>query len=361
MSVPDALAYLNNDFEQIVVLDKNGSLYGVVMQADILSSIDPETMMDHYRLIDLLKIKKRDRWVNKEMITREIFRIMESYHHDAVIVVEKRKPIGIITTKDILHLLKRGVDMEKPIVFYMTTPVITISQNFTLNKALQLVQSRDFKRIVMVDDNGFLVGSLNQKELISIAYTRWVRMISSYQENLRRMNRKLEQKSKKFEKIAAIDPLTGLYNRMKFFDLFLSEYMVMIQRDNALSLLMIDLDHFKLVNDKYCHNMGDKVLVEVSSLLLRVLRNVDVVCRWGGEEFIVLLPAACRKDALVIAEKIRNAIEKLEIDGQLHITASIGLAEVKEGDMLYDVVERADKALYKAKILGRNRVVEVTE
>jgi diguanylate cyclase (GGDEF)-like protein len=337
-------------------LNNDGSLYGIVTQSDILSNIDPDTLMERYRLIDFLKIKKRDRWVNKEMLTSEIFKIMEEHSHDAVIIVEDKKPIGIVTTKDILRLLKKKVDVDQPIKKYMVSPVVTISQQYTLRKAFQIIQNRNFKRIVTVDEKGCLAGSINQKELISVAYTRWIQMINSYQTELKKMNESLERKSKKYEKIAAIDPLTGLYNRMKFLTLFAAEYTVMVQRQNTLSILLIDLDHFKLINDRYGHNMGDKVLKQIANLLLKELRSVDIVCRWGGEEFVILLPAVDENEAIKVAEKIRYAVEVLELNDIPNVTTSIGVSGVKTGDTLYSVIERADKALYRAKVSGRNRI-----
>ncbi|KYJ87101.1 diguanylate cyclase [Sulfurovum riftiae] len=359
-SIIDTLAYLHNDFEQIVVLNDDNSLYGIITQSDILSSIDPDTLMDNYRLSDLLHIKKRNRWIDKEETTLDIFNTMERYKHDATMIVEAGKPIGIITTKDILRLLKSHVDLSLPIKTYMVSPVETISQYCTLNEALSFMQDKSFKRIVTVDDEGILTGSITQKELISIAYTRWVRMMQTYQKELRDTNEKLEQKSRKFEKIAATDSLTGLYNRMKFLELFVSEYTVMVQRENALSLLVIDLDHFKQVNDTYGHNIGDEMLKQISNLLLRELRNVDILCRWGGEEFVALLPAADCDTAYRIAEKLCRVIEAFSLEGMPCITASIGVSQIRESDDLNEVIERADKALYAAKMSGRNCVKKAT-
>jgi diguanylate cyclase (GGDEF)-like protein len=359
-SILEALKVFQKDIEQIVVLDEEGELYGIVTQSDILSSIDPDTLMDNYRLSDLLKIKKRSRWVSKETITQDIFDGMEKYNHDSAMIVEEGKPIGIITTKDILRLLKDHADLTLPIEHYMTSPVETISQNSTLNEALRFMQDKHFKRIVTVNDQGKLIGSITQKELISITYSRWVSMIQGYQKELQEINAQLEKRSKKLEKIAATDALTGLYNRKKFLDLFVSEYSIMVQRHNALSLLVMDLDHFKQVNDMYGHNIGDEVLKQVSNLLLRELRNVDILCRWGGEEFVALLPAADVADAMAIAEKIRIRISEFSLEGLPKVTISIGVSQIKEGDDLHDVIERADKALYLAKMDGRNCVREAS-
>lgn len=358
-NVLEALACLKSEFEQFIVVDMYGRLYGIVTQSDIISSIDPDTLMDNYRLADLLKIKKRDRWVSRDMITQDLLVFMERYGHDAALVVEEKRPVGIITTKDVLRLLKEHVNLSAPIGDYMTSPVETIPHDATLSEAIHFLQDKHFKRIVTVDDEGNLVGSITQKELISIAYTRWVRMIQHYQDELLSINQKLEEKSSKFERIASIDPLTGLYNRMKFLELYVSEYQVMVQRKNALSLILIDLDHFKKINDTYGHNMGDEVLRQISNLLLRELRSVDILCRWGGEEFVALLPAADMNDAEKIAEKIRSATESHSFAGVASVTMSIGVTQVHEHDELYDAIQRADEALYFAKVSGRNCVKTV--
>lgn len=130
----------------------------------------------------------------------------------------------------------------------------------------------------------------------------------------------------------------------------------MVQRNNNLSLIILDVDHFKKVNDTFGHNIGDKVLVELSRTLLDNLRDIDIVCRWGGEEFVVLLPTANIANASNLADKLRTCIEKLEIDKVGQITASFGVAQVNEGDDMQSVIDRADKALYMAKKSGRNCV-----
>ncbi len=135
----------------------------------------------------------------------------------------------------------------------------------------------------------------------------------------------------------------------------------MVQRHNDMSLILLDIDYFKKVNDVYGHNAGDKTLVQVSHILLKILRNVDVVCRWGGEEFLVMLPTADLDHAVVIAEKLRYSIEELDIDTVGQVTASFGVSQVREGEEMQDAISRADKALYLAKDYGRNCVKSESE
>ena len=130
----------------------------------------------------------------------------------------------------------------------------------------------------------------------------------------------------------------------------------MIQRHNDMSLILLDIDLFKKVNDNFGHNIGDQVLIKVAHSLLKTLRNIDIVCRWGGEEFIVLLPTAALEIATVLAEKLRKNISEVEIELVGHVYASFGVSQVKEGDTMEEAVDRADKALYLAKNSGRNCV-----
>ncbi|MEO1953164.1 MAG: GGDEF domain-containing protein [Campylobacterales bacterium] len=185
--------------------------------------------------------------------------------------------------------------------------------------------------------------------------------MKEHQEELNEINTILKNKNKEFETLASTDSLTGLYNRYKFSELYITSYKSMVQRHNNMSLILLDIDFFKKVNDTFGHNRGDQVLIQISHTLLRTLRNIDIICRWGGEEFVALLPTAPLDIAKNIAEKIRTNIEQLTIDIVGKVTASFGVAEVKEGEKMEDVIDRADKALYLAKESGRNCVKTETQ
>jgi diguanylate cyclase (GGDEF)-like protein len=164
------------------------------------------------------------------------------------------------------------------------------------------------------------------------------------------------------QRVAALDPLTSVYNR-RFGIQRLREEVARSQRSgDALGLLMLDLDHFKAVNDTYGHIVGDRVLQAAVRATRTVLRDGDVLIRYGGEEFLVILPGAGRRDLTEMAERIRHAVAEAEItnEGQhLSITVSIGGAglpdqNVREPD---ELVSLADRALYTAKATGRDRCV----
>ena len=238
----------------------------------------------------------------------------------------------------------------------MSSPIDTIHENSPIKEALELVKEKHYKRVVVVNDEGVLVGIITQKELISLTYERWATMMNQHQEELSEINSILEHENREYKILASTDSLTGLYNRDKFSELYMSSYLTMTQRENAMSLMLLDIDFFKKINDTYGHNMGDKVLIQISEILLKNVRSTDIVCRWGGEEFLILLPTIDLENATILAKKLKNYIEELKIDVVGNITASFGVAEIVIGEKMHDVIDRADKALYLAKHSGRNCV-----
>lgn len=178
--------------------------------------------------------------------------------------------------------------------------------------------------------------------------------IKRLQEELRISNRRLEE-------LSNTDDLTKLYNRRYFMELMELEFQRAQRYESSLSFVMIDIDNFKSFNDNYGHLLGDHILYEVAQLLRETLRVHDIVGRYGGEEFGMLMPETDDKGALVVAERYRKRVEEFvlfEADKELRITISLGVAsyphpEIKTVD---DLIRLADNALYKAKSNGRNRV-----
>ena len=355
-NVLDTLEYLNNNIEYICVMNEDNSLYGIISHTDIASNIDPDTLMENYRLIDYIKQKRKMKWAGKEAITSELLSEMQHELFDNVIIVEDMKPIGILTTKDVMKLIKNKSDLKLKVAEYMSSPVDTIHKNSSIKSALEYIKKKHYKRVIVVDDYGKLSGIVAQKELITLTYSRWAVLMKEHQEELSEINHMLEDKNREYEVLASTDPLTGLYNRYKFSELYLSSYTSMVQRHNDMSLILLDVDFFKKVNDVYGHNAGDQVLIKISHALIRTLRDIDIVCRWGGEEFLVLLPTASLSNAYVLAQKLREYIENMELDVVDKITASFGVSQVREGEDMQEVIGRADKALYLAKNSGRNCV-----
>jgi len=171
--------------------------------------------------------------------------------------------------------------------------------------------------------------------------------------------RKLTQA--KLEELSRVDPLTGIYNRRHFFELAEHEFIRARRYKRPVSAIMIDLDHFKTINDNHGHIVGDQVLAEVAQRIQQNSREVDIVGRYGGEEFIILLPETALKDALILAERIWKSLTFRPASTSkltLPLQASMGVSCCVNGTEtpLYDLIEQADKALYRAKDLGRNRI-----
>ncbi len=163
----------------------------------------------------------------------------------------------------------------------------------------------------------------------------------------------LGERSKRLKRMAEHDTLTRLYNRLALTELGRKEISKSQRTKSPLSVLMIDLDLFKRVNDEFGHDEGDKMLVEIATLIAKNLRAYDIVARYGGEEFVVLLPNTTQEKALVVAEKLRKAVEKARL--KLNMTISIGIAELYDSQSLETLLKAADKAMYRAKESGRNR------
>ena len=171
-----------------------------------------------------------------------------------------------------------------------------------------------------------------------------------------RANQALQLALKELEEAATVDRLTGAWNRRRFEEAAAIEMALASRRRFPVSVAILDLDHFKRVNDLHGHAIGDDVLVGSAALFRKELRISDTLVRWGGEEFLVLLPATGLAGAITLAEKLRRALEGQSFPTVGTVTMSAGVAEHIPEESLAGWVERADRALYRAKAEGRNRV-----
>lgn len=170
----------------------------------------------------------------------------------------------------------------------------------------------------------------------------------------------IKQKSNLLEYQAHHDQLTGLFNRQKFHSIFTKEIRRNRRYSNPLSLIIFDIDDFKDINDTFGHEEGDYVLKVITKITTTAVRDSDTVVRWGGEEFIVLLPETALDNACVVAEKIRASMASFTMDNiNKIVTASFGVAQLQESDCETSFIKRADNALYKAKSQGKNRVIKI--
>lgn len=201
-------------------------------------------------------------------------------------------------------------------------------------------------------------------EAIKNAQTEEVQYINEHLESLIEQrtkeleiaNSELKKEKDSLEEISSTDQLTGLHNRYQVREIFDFEIAQSKRYHTDLSIIMMDLDHFKLINDTYGHTVGDQFLQEIANILKSTLREAELIVRWGGEEFLIIVPKANLEKVSEIAERLRTTIEAKKFTTVGHRTASFGITTFIENDSLDSMLLRADNALYRAKEHGRNRI-----
>jgi len=176
---------------------------------------------------------------------------------------------------------------------------------------------------------------------------------------LKKEIKKREELEKELEILATTDRLTSIYNRYKM-DISLEKQIEISKRyGRPLSFIYFDIDHFKKINDTFGHKIGDTVLKELSDLIKKSIRKSDIFGRWGGEEFLIILPETKKDVAIELAEKLRRIVQAHKFSKVRNITCSFGVANHRKGDDAQEVIIRIDKRLYVAKERGRNRVESI--
>lgn len=171
-----------------------------------------------------------------------------------------------------------------------------------------------------------------------------------------RYNRQLMEKNAELERLSRTDPLTGAFNRMKIDEVLSYELEQAKRYQHNFSVIIVDIDHFKQINDTYGHQVGDLVLKGFSDIISQCIRKSDTLGRWGGEEFVIICPQSDQQQTHTLAEKLRTRILDYKLEGLDQITASFGVTSYQKGDLEKDLINRADGAMYQAKNAGRNKV-----
>ena len=184
--------------------------------------------------------------------------------------------------------------------------------------------------------------------------------LQAQQRHLERVNQQLHDAMARLEEVAIRDSLTGLFNRRHFMERIEEELARSDRHQTPLHLALIDLDHFKQINDTWGHQAGDQVLARFAETARSTLRRADLVARYGGEEFVILFTDGSPEDIRHVLERLRSALSALHFNGRpgFSVTLSAGLASWRPGDTVDSLFQRADDALYRAKETGRNRLVE---
>jgi len=222
------------------------------------------------------------------------------------------------------------------------------------NEELKFIAKQALERFELQAENVGLNTDLKTKNKELHEKEKELKYINKgLEKKIQERTKDLERLNEKLNKLAITDALTGIGNHRLFQESFEAELHRAERYERSLSLLIIDVDHFKIYNDTYGHSEGDKILKTLAGLLERATRKEDIVARYGGEEFAIIAPETSKKKAEELAERIRQAIH----DEKLQLTVSIGLATFPiDGKSAKEIFTKADKALYQSKQSGRNLV-----
>ncbi len=192
--------------------------------------------------------------------------------------------------------------------------------------------------------------------LVALSVLILVSVLTWWNRYLKRLNAKLTDSQTKLELLSETDPLTKVFNRLKMDEVFSKEIKHCERYGSALSVIMLDIDHFKAINDQFGHPIGDSVLEKIAQVIKLNLREIDYLGRWGGEEFLIICPSTGIKEAGLVAEKLRATIEAEDFSPVEKVTGSLGVTEWQSGATQETLISKADSALYQSKNDGRNRV-----
>ena len=305
---------------------------------------------------DLSKIVNREicTATGSERLTGVIAEMVDR-RSGCAIIVQRRKPIGIISEHDVVKLVsEQKVRSSTPVRDVMSSPVSVIKRNTMLEDAVRYARNEGFRQFPVVSDKGELVGIVTQSDIMDAAE----KLLRGY---TRELENRMEKASKRMTRLIMTDELTGLSNRRYVRERLKEEFDRCRRYSLPVSCLMVDIDHFKMINDEFGHPAGDTVLRRLAKLLAGNLRSGDICARVGGEEFLILLPHTMLSGALVVANRTRRTVADTVFRlrrKQMRITVSVGVCNLSAHGpkTANDFLRMADDALYVAKRKGRNRV-----
>lgn len=222
--------------------------------------------------------------------------------------------------------------------------------NRALIKTIQDVPKR-LRKVKLFHKDKVSIFTINVQRLLSVDEMAYTLTLTNITE--------IEEYKVKLEQLSQTDALTGIRNRHYFIEHINKEIARTIRYKKPFSLLMLDIDHFKNINDTYGHDIGDIALVAFTERVTSLVRSTDTFCRYGGEEFMIIIPESSLLEAQLTAQRIRKKVAKLDIEEVGHITISIGVTQLQEKESVESILKRVDEALYLSKESGRNRVTTI--
>ena len=253
-------------------------------------------------------------------------------------------------------------------IIYLAVLILFLSLLFStiyLRKLLRPIQELADTAQEIAKGNYRIRAKVNTNDEVGMLARHFNMMVDRLEDQIVNLDKKIQEKTAELQKLAITDALTKLYNRRYFSEISMEMYRLGKRKHEPLSIIMLDIDKFKRINDTYGHQVGDQVIIALSQCINEVKRKSDIACRYGGEEFILLLPNTGRDGAYGVAERLRETVAGYTIvleDGQkVTFTISLGVSEVdySHDKNIEDAIRRADDAMYIAKKEGRNRTCEL--
>jgi diguanylate cyclase (GGDEF)-like protein len=330
------------------------------------NNLDISSLIEFTKSLKVLYVED-----NKE--AREgVLGLLNNFFNDIIVAVDGEDGLEKYNNNSHIDLIISDIRMPKMNGIEMVSKIREVDDTVSVVMTTAHEETEYLLSCIANNVNGYLLKPINFKQFKkTIKQTcekiYYMKKNIEYEESLERLvkerTKELEEAKAELLEMIHKDPMTNLYNRRYFNDISETLFALSKREKNHFSALMIDIDRFKLVNDNYGHAIGDKVLEELSLILKNIVRQSDVPIRFGGEEFVILLPNTDVDGAILLAKKIRETVEQkdilLEDNSILKITLSIGVAEC---DCIHDsnidnLIHRIDEALYQAKRTGRNRVI----
>lgn len=307
-----------------------------------------------------------------EASLREGVKLMVKNRYSCVVIKQQESPVGILTERDLVKVLLKVThekDLSQPISKFMSSPVLTLGEEESLFDALVVNRAEKVRHIPVVNNDVELVGLVTMTDLVN-AHFRVTEMqsqlieqaILSETESLQLLNEELQT-------LSMVDHLMQIGNR-RAMEVDLSHtHSSAVRYDNIYSVILLDIDFFKLYNDYYGHQLGDDTLKKVAAVIEQSIRSSDRLYRYGGEELLLILPHTDIEQSVIVANKIISALKDSSIPHIKspfgHLTLSCGCSGINldqphKSDQWEQVVKVADQALYQAKNAGRNRSVSMS-
>jgi len=293
----------------------------------------------------------------------EAARQMRERRLSCLLIIENRVPIGIVTERDFTALsasLLEG-NAARSLSDLMTANLITVTADSDCHVAHKLMQEKRIRRLVVVEDDGSFCGLVTRADILRAHTSEIEQQKANLEKRVAERTAELEELNEVLTSISMRDPLLNIGNR-RAMDNTLADVFERTRRyKRPYAVALVDVDHFKTYNDFYGHQAGDDALVSIAANIKKMIRRTDSVYRYGGEEFLIVLPEVGEEGGAIAADHVRESIEALALPHEKaergFVTVSIGVAEERlDSPDQNETIARADSALYRAKHCGRNNV-----